>query len=323
MKLLEELQTYLIEKNFSQLFLLVDENTSKYCMPILLEKVDEISNRGATLLEVKPMEENKTIQTAEDIIQSLLESNADRDSCMICLGGGMITDLGGFVCSIYKRGIQNINIPTTLLSMVDAAIGGKTAVNFGGVKNAVGCFNFNSEVFVDTEFLSTLTIDQIKDGIAEIVKTLLVSDTCFDIDKDLNLLNDFIQTQDLKIIHPFIDKCIENKLSIVQKDPFDNGERKKLNFGHTLGHAVEMFYNLSHGHSVAVGMYYALDLSVKHACLEKEKANRIQDFIKQNFPLPDYQKDMPQLLRLMQQDKKNKQGNIHFVLLEDIGKAIY
>ncbi len=323
MKFLEELQTYLIEKNFSQLFLLVDENTSKYCMPILLEKIDEISNRQATLLEVKPNEESKTIQTAEDIIQSLIESKADRQSCVLSLGGGMITDLGGFVATIYKRGIQNINIPTTLLSMIDAAIGGKTAVNFNGIKNVIGCFNFQSEVFIDTEFLSTLNNEQIKGGVAEIVKTMLVSNKNFDIDKDLNDLNKFIQTQDIHIITPFIEQCIKNKLSIVANDPLDNTERKKLNFGHTLGHAIEMFYNFSHGHSVAIGMYYALNLSVKYCNFPKQKATKIQDFIKENFPIPNYEKDMPQLIALMQQDKKNKNGKINFVLLEDIGRAIY
>ena len=314
MKKIEELQSYLKEKNFSQLFLLVDSNTSQHCMPILLEKIDEITDRQATLLEIPANEGHKTLKTAEDIINSLMESKADRNSCLISLGGGMIMDLGGFVASIYKRGIQNINVPTTLLSMVDAAIGGKTAVNHSDIKNIIGTFNFQSEVFVDTEFLNTLTNEQIKDGVAEMLKTFLVADEklCE------TLLSTPISTETLSTL---ITPCAEIKERIVSQDPYDLGIRKKLNFGHTLGHAVEVFYNLSHGHSVAIGMYYALGKSVQYCNFPIEKAEKIKQFILANYEIPPYEKDMPQLVSLMRQDKKNEQGKINFILLEDIGQS--
>lgn len=313
MKKIEELQIYLKEKNFSQLFLLVDSNTSKHCMPILLDKIDEITDRQATLLEIQADEGNKTLKTAEDIINSLMESNADRNSCLISLGGGMITDMGGFVASIYKRGIQNINVPTTLLSMVDAAIGGKTAVNHLDIKNVIGAFNFKSEVFIDTEFLDTLTIGQIKDGVAEMLKTFLVADE--------KLCETLLSVPiSIETLSTLITPCAEIKEKIVSQDPYDLGIRRKLNFGHTLGHAVEVFYNLSHGHSVAIGMYYAVEKSIKYCNLPIEKAEKIKQFILTNYEMPPYEKDMPRLLSLIRHDKKNEQGKINFILLEDIGQ---
>ena len=310
---IEELTVYLNEQNFSQLFLLVDSNTSHHCMPILLERVEHIADRGAVLLEIPSGEENKTLETVENIISTLVDSEADRYSCLISLGGGVVTDLGGFVSSIYKRGIKNLNIPTTLLSMVDAAIGGKTAINHLGIKNLIGTFNFASDVFICKDFLSSLSIGQIKDGMAEMLKTFLVADSTM-LDKML------ANPTDKDSLVEFISPCVELKEKLIAIDPHDKGVRKSLNFGHTLGHAVEIFYNLSHGHSVAVGMHYALDLSVKYRNFPKDKARHIQQFIENNFDIPDYEKDMKDLVILMRQDKKNSGGEINFVLLEDVGR---
>lgn len=309
MKKIEELQGYLEERNFSQLFLLTDENTSKYCLPILLEKVDILTDRQAVLLEIPAGEENKTLKTAKNLINSLAESDADRNSCLLSLGGGVVCDLGGFIASVYKRGIQNINLPTTLLSMADAAIGGKTALNHSGIKNLIGTFNFKTEVFIDTDFLSTLLYPQIMDGAAEMLKTFLVF--------DWESAQEMMKTSDFTKINPFlIQHCAQIKENIVAQDPYDTSVRKKLNFGHTLGHAAEMFYGLSHGHSVAIGMHYAIDLSVKHANYSPQKAKEIQNFLELHYTIPDYRKDMAQLIPLMRQDKKNSNGNINFVLLD-------
>ena len=327
MEKIEQLQSYLQKKQFSQLFLLVDDNTSVNCMPILLEKIDEITDRQAVLLEIPHGEENKTLSTAENIIRSLAQSEADRDSCLLSLGGGVVTDLGGFVSSVFKRGIENINIPTTLVGMADAAIGGKTAVNIDGIKNLIGTFNFGvlkndsvlsydvfkNKVFLDTDFLSTLSVNQIKDGVAEILKTFLVADE--------GLSRKFLDSPiEKNAVVPYIEPCATIKERIVSQDPYDRGIRKSLNFGHTLGHAVEMFYNLSHGHSVAVGIHYALDLSVKHCNFPYEKAKAILQFIEINYELPPYDKDISQLTDLMRQDKKNTDEKINFILLEDIAK---
>ena len=309
MKNIEQLQTYLTEKDFSQLFILTDDNTSKFCLPVLLEKVDILTDRQTVLLEIPAGEENKTLNTAENIIGSLSESEADRNACIVSLGGGVICDLGGFVSSVYKRGIQNVNVPTTLLAMADAAIGGKTAVNHSGIKNLIGTFNFTSQVFFDAEFLSTLSSSQIMDGIAEMLKTFVMFD--YSAAEELMRIKDFTE-----IKRDLIVRCAEIKEKITLQDPYDRGIRKKLNFGHTLGHAVEMFYGLSHGHSVAVGMHYALDLSVEHAGYDKQRADKVKSFIENNYEIPDYRSDMQQLIPLMRQDKKNTDGEIKFILAD-------
>ena len=337
MKDITELQKYLESKDFSQLFILVDENTSKHCLPTLLEKVDILTDNQAILLEIPQGEENKNLSTVENLITSLQQSNADRNACLACLGGGVICDLGGFTASIYKRSIERVNIPTTLLAMIDAAIGGKTAVDFGGVKNLVGTFDFNYETFLDTEFLDSLSKNQIMDGVAEILKTFLVSDenlTCEFIQAITNakVSNTTIKNENdttensnteneilIQAIRPFIIKCASIKEDVVHQDCKDKGIRRKLNFGHTLAHAIELFYNLSHGHSVAVGISYALDLSVKHCGFPQKKAVKIQSFIADNYAIPPFKDDMKSLIPLMQQDKKNSGSNINFVLLKDVG----
>ncbi|MDO5760079.1 MAG: 3-dehydroquinate synthase family protein, partial [Bacteroidota bacterium] len=259
MQTIDQLQNYLRENQFSQIFILTDENSGKYCLPILLEKADEIADRGATLLEIPAGEENKNIETIKNLSSSLLESNADRNSLLISLGGGVVTDVGGFVASIYKRGIQNINIPTTLLAMVDASIGGKTGVNLNGIKNALGTFNTDTITLVDTDFLQTLPYKEILSGVGEMLKTFLV------LDKEM--LAKFISKKDLQTIEDeFILRCMELKESVVEQDVFDNKRRKILNFGHTLGHAFEGYYSLlekksiTHGEAVVIGIYYAMKL---------------------------------------------------------------
>ncbi|MBP3254336.1 MAG: 3-dehydroquinate synthase [Bacteroidales bacterium] len=313
MKHIDGLQQYIKENNFSQLFLLTDTNTSVHCMPLLLEKADIIADMQAVLLEIPAGEENKNLQTAENLISALSESRADRNACLLSLGGGCVTDMGGFVASVYKRGIQNINLPTTLLAMVDASVGGKTAVNHSGIKNLIGTFNFKSEVFVDTEFLFSLNEEQILEGSTEMLKTFLVCDAPSALK--------FIDCRPvLSDITPFINPCIMMKEQTVKADPTDTGIRRKLNFGHTLGHAVEMYYHLPHGVSVAAGMLYALDLSVRHCGFDRVKAGKIEQYIRNNYTVPDYEKDLKELYSLMLNDKKNTDGCINFVLLEDIAR---
>ena len=221
MKDIQELQPYIAANDFSQLFILTDGNTSKYCLPVLLEKAEILADRQASLLEIPAGEENKSLQTADSLITSLSESGADRQACVISLGGGAVTDMGGFVCSVYKRGIKNLNVPTTLTAMADAAIGGKTAVNHSGIKNLIGTFNFTSEVFMDTEFLSSLTQEQIKDGAAEMLKTFLLFDYA-KAEKMMQISDFDSMDRDL------IKACAEIKEKVVAQDPYDRKERKKL-----------------------------------------------------------------------------------------------
>lgn len=315
---LNQLQTYLKDKQFSQIFILIDENTGEYCLPLLLEKVDAIADYGATLLEIPAGEESKSFETIKNLSSSLLESNADKHSLLISLGGGVITDIGGFLASIYKRGIQNINIPTTLLSMVDAAIGYKTGINLNGIKNAIGTFNTDTLTFFDTSFLQTLSDKEILSGVGEMLKTFLVADREY--------LMRFIEKNNVKEIEDeFIFRCVTLKEQIVQDDVLDNGKRKILNFGHTLGHAFESYYSsfskdkqLSHGEAVAIGMYYALKLSEKKYNIEPEIFQPVYNFLSQYFIIPPLQEVISQIQPLLYNDKKTISNTLHFVLLKDI-----
>lgn len=315
---LKQLQTYLKDKQFSQIFILIDENTGEYCLPLLLEKVEAIADCGATLLEIPAGEESKSFETIKNLSSSLLESNADKHSLLISLGGGVITDIGGFLTSIYKRGIQNINIPTTLLSMVDAAIGYKTGINLNGIKNAIGTFNTNTLTFFDTSFLQTLPYKEILSGVGEMLKTFLVADKEY--------LMRFIKKNNVKEIEDeFIFRCVTLKEQIVQDDVLDMKKRKILNFGHTLGHAFESYYSsfskdeqLSHGEAVVIGMYYALKLSEKKYNIESNIFQPIYNFLSQHFIIPPLQEIFPQIKSLLYNDKKTISNTLHFVLLKDI-----
>ncbi len=315
---LEQLQTYLKDKQFSQILILIDENTGEYCLPLLLERVEAIADYGATLLEIPAGEESKSFETIKNLSSSLLESNADKHSLLISLGGGVITDIGGFLASIYKRGIQNINIPTTLLSMIDAAIGYKTGINLNGVKNAIGTFNTNTLTFFDTSFLQTLSDKEILGGVGEMLKTFLVADKEY--------LTRFIEKNNVKEIEDeFIFRCVTLKQQIVQEDVLDIGKRKILNFGHTLGHAFESYYSylpkdkqLSHGEAVAIGIYYALKLSEKKYDIEPKIFQPIYNFILQHFTIPSLQEVFPKIKPLLYNDKKTISNILHFVLLKDI-----
>ncbi|MBQ9254077.1 MAG: 3-dehydroquinate synthase [Bacteroidales bacterium] len=319
---IEELQQYLIENSFSQIFVLVDENTYKHCLPILVDKIDEISERQATILEIPSGEENKNFITVENICNSLLESHADRKSLLISLGGGVVTDMGGFVACIYKRGIQSINIPTTLLSMIDASIGGKTGIDLNGVKNAIGTFNHNTISFLDTDFLKTLSQRQIMNGVAEMLKTFLIAD------KDYTKL--FIEKKDFSYIEDrFIERCIHIKETIVEKDFYEKEERKTLNLGHTLGHAFESYYmtkpqteHLLHGEAVAIGLYYALKISEKYFSLHKDTFSSIYNFLSTHYKIPSLIEEKENISSYIKNDKKSYNNNTYFVLLKDIALPV-
>ncbi len=314
---LKQLQDYLQQADFSKIFILVDDITSEKCLPILIEQAEYIADKQASILEVPSKEQDaKNITTALSLIDSLLEDKADRKSCLIALGGGMITDLGGFVASIYKRGIQLINVPTTLIGMVDASIGGKTAVNYKGLKNVIGTFNFDSITFLSRKFLSTLNKEQILDGLSEMLKTFIVSDN--------QSLQSLMEVENFrKIPKELILRCAKIKQQIVEQDPYDYNIRRKLNFGHTLAHALESYSKgkISHGHAVAIGMYYALDLSQIKLALNKSTAENIKEFICKNYNILDIKPITSELIPYLYQDKKNADGKIMFVLLNDIASC--
>jgi 3-dehydroquinate synthase len=311
----------IIEKGkYSNVFVFADRNTAEACLPVFREMLDDFS--GFDLIETDPGEENKNIDFCIGIWKTLLDFEADRKSLMINLGGGVITDMGGFVASTYKRGIDFINIPTTLLSQVDASVGGKTGIDIDNIKNMVGTFTLPQAVFIETAFLKTVPKREMLSGFAEMIKHGLIADEKY--------------YQDLKaadyqnITTAAIHRSVEIKNEVVTEDPFEKGKRKILNFGHTIGHAVESYSlskdkkPLTHGEAIAIGMICEAWLSHKNSNLSAEELGEVRGYISSVYPKYKIkEKSFDQLLSLMQSDKKNEHGNILFSLLESIGKCTW
>lgn len=300
-----------------KVFILTDVHTKELCLP-LLDSL--LSTTSAFVITVGAEDLNKNIQTLAEVWQFLSENGATRHSLLINLGGGMITDLGGFAASTFKRGINYINIPTTLLAMVDASVGGKTGINFNGLKNEVGVFNPAKYVLVDTDFLRTLDIYNILSGYAEMLKHGLISD-CSHWSALLNFdFNDI----DYALLKSLVERSIQVKENIVTEDPFEKGIRKALNFGHTVGHAFESMAltrksPILHGYAVAYGMVCELYLSCIQTGFPKYKMHQTIHFIKENYGTYSFGcDDYEQLYSLMQHDKKNQGGQINFTLLGEV-----
>ena len=301
-------------------FLLLDENTRKHCLPVLLKTSPEL--KKAKIIQIASGEKNKTIESCNHIWAELTKSNADRNSLLINLGGGVICDIGGFCASVYKRGIKHINIPTTLLSMVDAAWGGKTGIDFQDIKNLIGTFKKPDVVFVEPKFLKTLPDRQILSGMAEVAKHALIADKKYW--KLLKEENFTLKRSGEKIIN----KSIEIKTNITRKDPLEKSQRKILNFGHTIGHAIESYSNkydkdpILHGEAIAAGMICEALLSSIVAGLPQKDLNEIIYWISAVFPPVKLNEEaIPEIMKFMTNDKKNKEGKINFTLLKRIGKA--
>ncbi|MGX5691491.1 3-dehydroquinate synthase [Arcticibacter tournemirensis] len=317
---LSSLKEFLNTSNYSKVFFLTDLSTSEYCLPLIGKYLPELDNYD--IIEVDPGEENKNIDYCIGVWQMLLDFGADRNSLLINLGGGVITDMGGFAASTFKRGIDFIQIPTTLLSQVDASVGGKTGIDLGSIKNIIGTFTQPKAVFISTEFLKTLSKRQLVSGFAEIVKHGLIAD------KDY-----YYQIQNMDIEEPaaeIIYRSVEIKNHVVTTDPFEKGLRKTLNFGHTIGHAVETYSlkndsdPLLHGEAIALGMICEGFLSHKHNGLGEEDLKEIIRYIRSVFP--DYSvkpSSYSDVMEFMKNDKKNISGNIGFALLKEIGHCDY
>lgn len=305
----------------SKVFVLIDNNTREHCLPIFFDKCG-IPEDSVDLIEITSGEQYKTLGTCKYIWESLMENGADRGSLLINLGGGVITDIGGFSASCFKRGIKFINIPTTLMAQVDAAIGGKTGVNLDHLKNQIGVFNNPEAIFIDTDFLETLPEEHILSGFAEVLKYGLISDkVLWDKLADFDIINK-IDWYDI------IVPAVKIKIDFVEKDPNEQNLRKILNFGHTVGHALEtLSYRNNtpcyHGEAVAVGLVVESIISSKVLGLDKNITQDIFDVVNSNFLLPQFAKnDITEIVNLMVHDKKNVEGRINFTLLEKIGKSI-
>ena len=320
-----------LQKHFNssnQLFILVDENTKIHCLPGLQSFVPKLQN--AQVIEVKSGDKWKSIDSAVHVWSTLSENHADRDSILVNLGGGAISDLGGFVAATYKRGITYMNVPTTLLAMTDAAIGGKTGINLNNVKNQIGVFALPRAVFIYTGFLRTLDKHHLLNGIAEVMKYGLILDH--------GLWNKLLKMDFKRLVNePFKDsmwddlikKTVKTKSDIAEKDFRDMKERKYLNFGHTFGHAFETFSmndnqdGLSHGHAVALGMICESYLSTLKTKLPQQDMNEIVSVITSNFSLLPIPRDAyDNIFNIIKRDKKSIRGEIAFTLLKSPGNAM-
>lgn len=312
-----EIAEALAECEHDKIFVLTDETTVVKCWPVVK---NYFSLRDAKVITIGVTDTHKDLDTMVHVWKSLGEGGASRHSCMINLGGGMVTDLGGFAAATFKRGINFINIPTTLLSMVDASVGGKTGINFGGLKNEIGVFCDSKFVILDTEFLRTLDAENICSGYAEMLKHGLISDEKM----WAELVGFDLAHPDLQQLQRMVGDSVAVKERIVEQDPHEHGIRKALNLGHTFGHAFESWAlkrkPVLHGYAVAFGLIPELYLSVMKTGFPTEKMRQTVNFIKEYYgSLPITCDDYDELIELMRHDKKNQDGIINFTLLGGIG----
>jgi 3-dehydroquinate synthase len=316
------LNQHIAESNYSIIFILVDTNTHEHCLSRVLSNLE--TEAPIEIIEIDAGEAFKNIETCSGVWEALSELNCDRKSLMINVGGGVVTDLGGFVACTFKRGINYINVPTSLLAMVDASVGGKTGVDLGTLKNQIGVISNPKMVLVDPWFLGSLPLEQLRSGYAEMLKHGLIADQDYWKEVSQNRYNDLEGLE--KRIHHSI--AIKNK--VVLKDPQEAHLRKTLNYGHTLGHAIESYFmnqtgrkQLLHGEAIAIGMILAAFLSKKICGLTDKQLQEISQGI-----LPFYERvrftneDIASILDLLKFDKKNSHGQIYFVLLEQIGQPV-
>ena len=306
---------------FSSIFVLVDENTEKFCLELFIKKS---GIKSFNKIIISSGEENKNIDTCISICGQLNSFKADRKSLLINLGGGVLTDIGGFAASTYLRGIEFINIPTTLLGMVDAAHGGKTGIDFKQLKNQIGVFNEPLEVLLDNEYLKTLSKEEFINGYAEVVKHSLLTDK-----PDLTF-NSLIKLDLFKDSDYIINSYSSVKNEIVESDKYESSIRKILNLGHTIGHAVESYSHISdkvvdlkHGQAIVIGIITELYISHKKFNFPLKDVVTVKEHLKNYFSLIQLEEDdIMNIYDLMVYDKKNEGSKINFVLLKEIGKPV-
>lgn len=315
---LTSLVQQLNKHEYSSLFVLVDENTEQHCLTRFLAHTEL---NPTSVLVMQAGEENKHLSTCEKLWNELSSLGADRNSALINLGGGVVTDLGGFVACTFKRGIDFYNIPTTLLSMVDASVGGKTGIDLGALKNQIGIIQEPQQVVIDSQWLSTLPLEEVRSGFAEMLKHGLIADANY-----WGKLKGLVNLTP-EVLSAYIKPSVAVKSEVVKEDPYEKGLRKILNFGHTLGHAIESYFlvtpskqRLLHGEAIAIGMVLEAYLSIECCGLSPEEAKEIKLVFQQFYPQVEIkEEDVEAILALLRHDKKNKAGRINFVLITKIG----
>jgi 3-dehydroquinate synthase len=314
----ESLKTFLGTRSYSKIIVLTDTNTKRFCYPIIKDSLPK-----HTTITVKHGEENKNLQTCELIWSAMTEAQLDRHALMINLGGGVIGDMGGFCAATYKRGIDFIQIPTTLLSQVDASVGGKLGIDFQGFKNHLGVFTLPNAVLIDPIFLETLSEREKRSGFAEILKHCLIQD----VNKWDEIRRKDLADQDLPDL---IAHSVEIKKKVVEQDPTEKGLRKILNFGHTLGHAIETFFlpqgkkRLFHGEAIATGMVCESYIAYTRGLIDERTLEQVEEFIFSIYGKVDIDAaDFDTIIGLTLQDKKNKGKEVRFSLINAAGSCLY
>ena len=312
-----DLAKAIAECEHDRIFVLVDETTNKLCWSLVK---DYLCLKDAQTIIIGATDRRKNLDTLVHVWESLQQGKATRHSLLINLGGGMVTDLGGFAASTYKRGINFINVPTTLLAMVDASVGGKTGINFGGLKNEIGVFNDAEFVLLDTNWLRTLDEANIRSGYAEMLKHGLIADETM----WAELINFNLAQPNLRQLASMLNKSVRIKERIVTEDPHEKGIRKALNLGHTFGHAFESWamkrQPVLHGYAVAFGLIAELYLATTQTDFPTERMRQTVNFIRAYYgSLPITCNDYPELIELMHHDKKNRGNEINVTLLGGIG----
>ncbi len=315
------LNNFIKQKNPSGIFVLTDDNTKTFCLDIFSKSIDS----KFTNVNIKAGDIHKNIDTLTFIWEKLMVSGADRKSLIINLGGGVISDIGGFAAVTFKRGIDFIHVPTSLLGMVDAAIGGKNGINFNGLKNQIGTIVQPKMIWINTYFLKTLPKKEFDSGYAEMLKHGLIASNAY-----WEELKKYYTVENEEPLLELVKTSVDIKNRIITQDPNEQNIRKLLNFGHTLGHGIESLFNyqknipMSHGKAVAIGMVLEAYLSYKLTGLSFKNLEDIKNSINRIYTPVDFKPgDIDIIIDLLQHDKKNEKGKVLFVLLQAIGKAVY
>jgi 3-dehydroquinate synthase len=315
----ESLATFFAQNDYSHIAILVDEFTNKYCLPI----IQDLLPFNFTKILIKSGEHHKNLATCERVWDRMTQANMDRHSLLVNLGGGVIGDLGGFCASTYKRGIDFIQIPTTLLAQVDASVGGKLGIDFHGLKNHIGVFQLPKTVLIDPKFIDTLSIQQKKSGFAEIIKHCLIRD-----EQEWNVIRQ--QSFEELDLSKLIAHSVAIKEAVVLEDPKEAGLRKILNFGHTLGHAIETYLldkgkrKILHGEAIAIGMIAEAFISHQRDLISLQELEEIESYLFENYGrVKLHAEEISKMISLTAQDKKNKGKEIRFSLLTGIGDCGY
>ena len=315
----ESLATFFDQNEYSHIAILVDEFTNKYCLPI----IQDLLPSNFTKILIKSGEHHKNLATCEQVWDRMTKANMDRHSLLVNLGGGVIGDLGGFCASTYKRGIDFIQIPTTLLAQVDASVGGKLGIDFHGLKNHIGVFQLPKAVLIDPKFIDTLSIQQKKSGFAEIIKHCLIRD-----EKEWSAIRQ--QSFEELDLSKLIAHSVAIKEAVVLEDPKEAGLRKILNCGHTLGHAIETYLldkgkrKILHGEAIAIGMIVEAFISHQRDLISLQELEEIESYLFENYGrVKLHTEEISKIIALTAQDKKNKGKEIRFSLLTGIGDCGY